>query len=109
MKLASDRNLSLLGMPNESDWVLWGPYNFDLSLMHNPFIFELSRQIGRYATRTRFVELYLNTGGGTLSSSDYYGVYALMEKISRDADRVDVERLFDEHKQGTRSFRRLYL
>ena len=94
-----DKNISLLGMPSESDWVLWGPYNFDLSLMHNPFIFELSRQIGRYATRTQFVELYLNTGGGTLSSSDYYGVYALMEKISRDADRVDVERLFDEHKR----------
>ena len=52
--------------------------------MHNPFIFELSRQIGRYAPRTRFVEVYLNTGGGALSSSDYYGVYALMEKISRD-------------------------
>ncbi|MEC7812409.1 MAG: CotH kinase family protein, partial [Verrucomicrobiota bacterium] len=98
-EFGQDRNLSLLGMPNESDWVLWGPYNFDLTLMHNPFIFELSRQIGRYAPRTRFVELYLNTGGGTLSSSDYYGVYALMEKISRDADRVDVERLFGEHKQ----------
>ena len=98
-EFGQDRNLSLLGMPNESDWVLWGPYNFDLTLMHNPFIFELSRQIGRYAPRTRFVELYLNTGGGTLSSSDYHGVYALMEKISRDADRVDVERLFGEHKQ----------
>ena len=98
-EIGQDRNLSLLGMPNESDWVLWGPYNFDLTLMHNPFIFELSRQIGRYAPRTRFVELYLNTGGGTLSSADYYGVYALMEKISRDADRVDVERLFGEHKQ----------
>ncbi len=98
-EFGQDRNLSLLGMPNESDWVLWGPYNFDLTLMHNPFIFELSRQIGRYAPRTRFVELYLNTGGGALSSSDYYGVYALMEKISRDADRVDVERLFAEHKQ----------
>lgn len=94
-----DKNRSLLGMPNESDWVLWGPYNFDLTLMHNPFIFELSRQIGRYAPRTRFVEVYLNTGGGALSSADYYGVYALMEKISRDADRVDVERLFEEHKK----------
>jgi len=97
-EFGQDKNLALLGMPNESDWVLWGPYNFDLTLMHNPFIFELSRQIGRYAPRTRFVELYLNTGGGALSSADYYGVYALMEKISRDADRVDVERLFEEHR-----------
>ena len=98
-EFGEDKNLPLLGMPRESDWVLWGPYNFDRTLMHNPFIFELSRQIGRYAPRTRFVELYLNTGGGPLSSADYYGVYALMEKISRDADRVDVERLFEEHKK----------
>jgi hypothetical protein len=97
-EFGQDKNLALLGMPNESDWVLWGPYNFDLTLMHNPFIFELSRQIGRYAPRTRFVEVYMNTGGGALSSADYYGVYALMEKISRDADRVDVERLFEEHR-----------
>jgi hypothetical protein len=94
-----NKNIAPLGMPSESDWVLWGPYNFDLSLMHNPFIYELSNQIGRYATRTRFVEVFLNTDGGPLDSNDYYGVYALMEKISRDQDRVDVERIFPEHNQ----------
>ena len=99
-EFGQDKNLSLIGMPNESDWVLWGPYNFDLTLMHNPFIFELSRQIGRYAPRTRFVELYMNTGGGALSTADYFGVYALMEKIDRDSDRVDVEKIFSEHKSS---------
>jgi len=94
-----NKNIALLGMPSESDWVLWGPYNFDLSLMHNPFIYELSNQIGRYATHTRFVEVFLNTDGGPLDSNDYYGVYALMEKISRDQDRVDVARIFPEHNQ----------
>ncbi|MDA7523092.1 CotH kinase family protein, partial [bacterium] len=94
-----NKNIAPLGMPSESDWVLWGPYNFDLSLMHNPFIYELSNQIGRYATRTRFVEVFLNTDGGPLDSNDYYGVYALMEKISRDQDRVDVARIFPEHNQ----------
>ncbi|NQT82999.1 lamin tail domain-containing protein, partial [bacterium] len=92
-----DKNISPLGMPAESDWVLWGPYNFDLALMRNPLIFELSNQVGRYAVRTRFVEVFLNTGGGRLTYADYWGVYALMEKISRDEDRVDVERLFPEH------------
>ena len=67
-----NKNIAPLGMPSESDWVLWGPYNFDLSLMHNPFIYELSNQIGRYATRTRFVEVFLNTDGGPLDSNDYY-------------------------------------
>ena len=57
------RGITPLGLPRDSDWVLWGPYNFDLSLMHNPFIYELSNQIGRYAPRTRFVEVFLNMGG----------------------------------------------
>ncbi len=92
-----DKNISPLGMDAESDWVLWGPYNFDLALMRNPLIYELSNQVGRYATRGRFVEVFLNTGGGNLSYADYFGVYVLMEKISRDEDRVDVERLFPEH------------
>ncbi len=95
-----DKNISPLGMPRESDWVLWGPYNFDRALMRNPLIYELSNQVGRYAVRTRFVEVFLNTGGGRLTYSDYWGVYALMEKISRDEDRVDVERLFPEHDRG---------
>ncbi len=89
-----------LGMPRDSDWVLWGPYNFDLTLMHNPFIYELSNQIGRYAPRTRFVEVFLNTAGGPLRANDYYGVYALTEKIKRDDDRVDVDKLFPEHDRG---------
>lgn len=92
-----DKNVAPLGMPAESDWVLWGPYGFDLALMRNPFIYELSNQVGRYATRSRFVEIFLNTDGGALSYADYFGVYAFMEKISRDEDRVDVEKLFPEH------------
>jgi len=92
-----DTNISPLGMPAESDWILWGPYNFDRALMRNPLIYELSNQVGRYAVRSRFVEVFLNTGGGPLSDADYWGVYAFMEKISRDEDRVDVEKLFPEH------------
>ena len=91
------RGIALLGLPRDADWVLWGPYNFDLTLMHNPFIYELSNQIGRYAPRTRFVEVFFNMGGGPLRSNDYFGVYALTEKIKRDGDRVDLDELFPEH------------
>ena len=85
-----DANVSLLGMPAESDWVMFAPYNFDRALIRNPLIYSLSNQIGRYAPRTRFVEVYLNEGAGSVSSSDYVGVYVLMEKIKRDEDRVDI-------------------
>ena len=95
--LGMDRGITPLGLPREADWVLWGPYNFDPSLMHNPFIYELSRRIGRYAPRTRFVEVFLNTGGGAISHRDYHGVYALVEKLERDDDRVALAPLFPEH------------
>lgn len=91
-----DKNASLLGMPSESDWILWGPYNFDPSLMRNPLVYELSNQAGRYAVRTRFVELFMNRDGDNLERSDYFGVYVLMEKISRDDDRVHIDKLFPE-------------
>jgi len=56
-------------------------------------MFELSNRIGRYAVRTRFVEMYLNTGSGKVSSDDYFGIYIFMEKIKRDDERVNVEKL----------------
>ena len=93
-----NKDIAPLGMPEESDWVLNARSQFDPSLMRNALIYNLSNQSGRYAVRTRFVELFLNTNGGNLSygtssSFDYDGVYTFMEKITRDKDRIDVERL----------------
>ncbi|MCH8923701.1 MAG: CotH kinase family protein, partial [Planctomycetes bacterium] len=88
-----DRKLSLLGMPEEADWIFYGPGPYDRNLISNPLIYDLSNQIGRYAVRTRWVEVYINFNGGRLHASDYRGVYAIMEVIERDDERVDVERL----------------
>ncbi len=88
-----DRDIALLDLPAESDWILYAPYNFDRSMLRNPFIMEISNQIGRYAPRTRFVEVFVNRDGGTLLRSEYAGVYVLMEKIKRGPHRVDIERL----------------
>ncbi len=88
-----DRDVSILGMPADSDWILYAPYTYDRALINNAFVYELSNQIGRYAVRTRFVEMYLNRNNSTVSASDYVGLYILMEKIKRGKDRVDVEKL----------------
>ncbi len=93
-ELNRNKDIAPFGLPEESDWILNARSRFDRSLMRNAFIYELSNQIGRYAVRTRFVELFKNDNGGNLSySGDYDGVYTFMEKISRDRDRVPVERL----------------
>jgi hypothetical protein len=87
-----DLHVPLLGLPQESDWVLYAPYT-DKTLMRDVLAYEWSNWIGRYAPRTRFVELYL-TSGAKVRSSDYQGVYVLIEKIKRDPNRVDLATLY---------------
>ena len=87
-----DKDVSILGFPAESDWVLQGPYS-DKSLMRNVLAYKWSNDIGRYAVRTRFIELFLNTDGGGVSLSDYVGVYVLMEKIKQGENRVNIVKL----------------
>jgi hypothetical protein len=88
-----DRDTALLGMPADSDWVLYAPYTFDRALINNAFVYSLSNQIGRYAVRTRFVEMYVNSNDDTVSANDYAGLYIFMEKIKRGEERVNVEKL----------------
>ena len=79
-----NNNVKLLGLPEENDWILYAPWS-DKSLMRNVLIYSLSNDMGRYAPRSEFVELYLN--------NEYRGVYVLMEKIKRDKNRVAISSL----------------
>ena len=85
-----DIDVSLLGLPAESDWVLHAPFA-DKTLMRNHLMYRWSNRIGRYAARTRFVELFLNKDDEIVDAGDYVGVYVLMEKVKRGSQRVDVE------------------
>ncbi|MFX0138918.1 MAG: CotH kinase family protein, partial [Candidatus Hodarchaeota archaeon] len=88
-----DVDVPLLGFPAEEDWVLHAPYP-DKTLMRNFIAYNLSNQIGRYASRTKFVELFLNKSGASLESQ-YQGVYVLMEKIKRNEYRVNITKLLE--------------
>jgi len=88
-----DKDVSIWGFPAESDWILYGPAQYDRVLISNALAYELSNQAGRYAVRTRFCEMYLNSNDKMISDNDYIGLYIFMEKISRDAERVAVEKL----------------
>lgn len=84
-------NASLLGMPAEEDWVLFAPYN-DKSLMRDALAYKLGRDLGQYAPRTRFCEVIIN--------DIYQGVYVLIEKIKRDKNRVDINKLNPDENSG---------
>ena len=76
---------SLLGMPAESDWVLYGPYS-DKSLLRNALTFELSRRMGRYAPRTIAVELFVRQGEMRPRSEEFLaGRLALALPCSRES------------------------
>ena len=88
----NDESKPILDLPKEEDWILMGHVFrestgtiFDPTLMRHHIGYELYRSMGRYAARSRFVDLTVN--------GDYVGIYLLMEKLKRDNDRIDIARL----------------
>ena len=83
-RLADDisrNNVSLLGMPDEHDWILNGMV-YDTARIRDYLCYNLSRQLGNYASRTAYCEVVIN--------NHYRGMYLLQEKIKADKERVDV-------------------
>lgn len=78
----NNRNVSILGMPDENDWVL-NSLAFDQTGMRDVLAYELSNLLGQYASRSVYCEVVIN--------GDYKGLYAFMEKIKPDKNRVNIE------------------
>ncbi|MBQ2495192.1 MAG: CotH kinase family protein, partial [Prevotella sp.] len=77
-------DVSLLGLPAHSDWVLLAPYN-DVSMLRDPLAFQLWRDMGHWGPRTLMCELELD--------GEYRGIYILSEAIKRGIDRVNISKL----------------
>jgi hypothetical protein len=80
----SNNNVSLLGMPEENDWILNGMV-YDTAMIRDFICYNLSRQMGNYASRTAYCEVVIN--------NQYKGLYLLQEKIKADKERVDVMKI----------------
>lgn len=78
------KNVSLLTMPKENDWILYGAYP-DKTLMRNEITYDLFRKMQPWSPRFVYCELVIN--------GQYKGVYSLMEKIKRDYNRVNIAKL----------------
>lgn len=90
-KNGKNKNVSLLGLPPENDWILSAPYS-DKTLIRNILAYDISRGLGHYAPRTRLCELVIN--------EEYVGVYVLTEKIKRDENRVNISKLKQKEING---------
>ncbi len=87
----SNNDVSILGMPEENDWVLLSNYN-DKSFMRNILGYKLFQALGNYAPRAQLVDVIVN--------GSYQGIYLLTEKIKRDKNRVDIAKLKDDDNDG---------
>ena len=89
--LGNDLDTSILGFPTHHDWIFYPPYD-DKSLLRNTVMYNISNQMGHYASRTRYFILYIN--------GVYEGIYVFMEKIKRDKNRVNVANLKAKDTSG---------
>ena len=80
----TNRNVSILGMPEENDWVL-NSLAFDQTGMRDVLAYDLSNRLGQYASRSVYCEVVIN--------GNYKGLYAFMEKIKPDKGRVNIEKM----------------
>jgi hypothetical protein len=78
-------------MPSENDWVLHGPFS-DKSLLRNVVAYHMGQSTNRYTPRTQLCELLIN--------GDYRGVYMFTEKLKRDKNRVNIDKLRPEDISG---------
>ena len=85
------KKMSLLQMPEESDWVLNASYN-DRSFMRDFIAQNLAARLGLLHSNTKFVELIIN--------EEYRGVYVLMEKIKQGKNRVPISDLYPTENAG---------
>lgn len=87
----NDIDVALFEMPEEEDWILNGPYS-DKTLIRNVLIYDLAREMNHYASRTEFVTMNIN--------GENNGLYVFMEKLKRDKERIDINKLKDDENEG---------
>jgi hypothetical protein len=91
-KSGETKAASILGFPQDTEWILYAPYP-DKTLLRDVLAYELSNKAGHYASRTRFVEAFVNETTNKLSRAHYAGVYVLEEKMKRGDKRVAIQKL----------------
>ncbi|OFY63936.1 MAG: hypothetical protein A2V64_04765 [Bacteroidetes bacterium RBG_13_43_22] len=88
---SNNLNVPILGLPSENDWILLANYN-DKTFLRNFLAFEIFRQMGHYAPRSKYCEVAVN--------NEYQGIYLLIEKIKIDKNRVNIADMSTDPNSG---------
>ena len=80
-----DREIDILGMGAEHEWILNGSM-YDKSMLRNYLAYSVISKIMQYTPDSRFCEVLIKKG----TSYSYQGVYLLCESIKQGTNRVDI-------------------
>ena len=86
-----NNDVSLLGFPEENDWILRASY-YDHTFLRNPLAHQMSRLMGNWSSGNKHCEVVLN--------GEYQGVYILLEKIKRTKNRLNIAKLKEDDISG---------
>jgi hypothetical protein len=90
-----DADYPVLGMPADSDWALIAPY-YDRTLIRNPFVYTLGREMGMQAPHWAYAEVFVNYEDRPLEEDDYQGIYWFTETIKNAKVRTDLHQLHED-------------
>jgi hypothetical protein len=96
-----DVDLPILGMPADSDWALIAPY-YDRTLIRNPFVYTLGKEMGMAAPRTEYAEIYINQTNHALANTEYEGVYWVSELIKNNKARFNLKQLDEQDTDASK-------
>ncbi len=82
-----DRDVDVLGMGEEHEWILNGSM-FDKSLLRNYLAYSIASEFMPYTPDSRYCEVLIKENG----KYQYQGVYLLCENIKRDENRVNISK-----------------
>ncbi|HEY0030012.1 MAG TPA: CotH kinase family protein [Bacteroidia bacterium] len=81
----------LMNLPPEHDWIFKALYQ-DKTLLRDDLTYRIHNQMGHYSSRSVFFELVIN--------GNYKGIYQLQEKVKRDVNRLNIDKLKDTDVSG---------
>lgn len=80
-KDGTENKKEIMGMASNDQWILNGPF-LDKTMIRNYLCMNVAGQIMEYAPNVRYCELFVD--------GEYRGVYVMMERISRDLNRINI-------------------
>lgn len=77
---------SLMGMPKSDQWVLKSNSQ-DHTHLINKLAYDIYEEMGHYAPKVQFVQVYFKSHFRTLESNGYWGLYSFESPVKRKGDK----------------------